>query len=59
MAVGAHEDEERWPLKNVWAGTSVEDQATADKRIPHLLETPAAACTLAQCRAIAGPIHIC
>jgi protein gp37 len=30
------------PLPNVWAGTSIEDQATADERIPHLLETPAA-----------------
>jgi len=31
-----------WPLRNVWLGTSVEDQATADERIPHLLATPAA-----------------
>ena len=31
-----------WPLPNVWLGTSVEDQATADARIPHLLATPAA-----------------
>jgi protein gp37 len=31
-----------WPLPNVWLGTSVEDQATADTRIPHLLATPAA-----------------
>ena len=31
-----------WPLPNVWLGTSVEDQKTADERIPHLLETPAA-----------------
>lgn len=30
-----------WPLPNVWLGTSVEDQATADARIPRLLETPA------------------
>jgi protein gp37 len=30
-----------WP-KNVWAGTSVEDQATADLRIAFLLKTPAA-----------------
>lgn len=30
------------PLPNVWLGTSVEDQATADTRIPHLLATPAA-----------------
>jgi len=32
----------RWPLPNVWLGVSVEDQATADERIPVLLETPAA-----------------
>jgi protein gp37 len=30
-----------WPLPNVWLGTSVEDQATADARIPALLDTPA------------------
>lgn len=33
---------DQWPLPNVWLGTSVEDQATADARIPHLLDTPAA-----------------
>ena len=31
-----------WPLLNVWLGVSVEDQATADERIPALLQTPAA-----------------
>lgn len=30
-----------WP-SNVWLGTSVENQATADERIPHLLKVPAA-----------------
>lgn len=30
------------PLPNVWLGVSVEDQKTADERIPPLLETPAA-----------------
>ena len=29
------------PLPNVWEGVSVEDQATADARIPVLLQTPA------------------
>lgn len=33
---------ELWPLPNVWLGVSVENQATADARIPHLLQTPAA-----------------
>lgn len=31
-----------WPLPNVWLGVSVENQATADARIPLLLQTPAA-----------------
>lgn len=30
-----------WPLRNVWLGVSVEDQKTADLRIPLLLQTPA------------------
>lgn len=29
-------------VKNIWLGVSVEDQATADQRIPFLLKTPAA-----------------
>jgi len=35
-------DDARWPLPNVWLGVSVEDQTTADERIPILLGTPAA-----------------
>lgn len=31
-----------WPLKNVWLGTSIEDQDAANARIPWLLRTPAA-----------------
>lgn len=31
-----------WPLPNVWLGTTVENQQTADERIPHLLKCPAA-----------------
>lgn len=31
-----------WPLANCWHGVSVEDQKTADARIPLLLQTPAA-----------------
>ena len=30
------------PAKNIWLGVSVEDQKTADERIPLLLQTPAA-----------------
>lgn len=31
-----------WPLPNVWEGVSIEDQPTADERIPLLLQTSAA-----------------
>lgn len=31
-----------WPFPNVWLGVSIEDQATADERVPLLLQTPAA-----------------
>ena len=31
-----------WPLQNVWLGVSVENQTTAAKRIPILIDTPAA-----------------
>lgn len=30
-----------WPLRNVWVGTSVEDQKRADERVPILLKVPA------------------
>lgn len=32
----------RWPLPNVWLGVTAENQEWADKRIPLLLQTPAA-----------------
>lgn len=37
-------ERQRWPfpLPNVWLGVSIEDQETADERIPILLQTPAA-----------------
>lgn len=34
-------DAARWPLPNIWLGTSIENQTTADMRIPLLLQTPA------------------
>jgi protein gp37 len=34
-------EEAGWPLPNVWLGTSIEDQATADERVPHLLRCDA------------------
>ena len=35
-------EKKEWPLPNVWLGVSVEDQKTANERIPLLLQTPAA-----------------
>lgn len=32
----------QWPLPNVWIGVSVEDQPSANERVPMLLSTPAA-----------------
>lgn len=32
----------KWPLPNLWLGVSVEDQATANERVPLLLDAPAA-----------------
>ena len=40
---------------NVWLGTSVENQAAADERIPHLLET-AAAVRFLSCEPLLGPL---
>lgn len=44
-----------WPLPHVWLGVSVEDQATADARIPLLLQTPAAVRFLS-CEPLLGPV---
>lgn len=46
-----------WPLPNVWLGTSCEDQARADERIPHLLKCPAAVRFLS-CEPLLGPLNI-
>lgn len=55
-------DTKRWltfdlPLPNVWLGTSVENQATADERVPHLLQTPAAVRWLS-CEPLLGPVNL-
>lgn len=47
----------RWPLPNVWLGTSVEDQTTADIRVPILLKTPAAVRFLS-CEPLLGPLDL-
>ncbi|OSQ33992.1 DUF5131 family protein [Thalassospira sp. MCCC 1A01428] len=45
------------PLPNVWLGTSVEDQATANERIPVLLETPAAV-RFVSAEPLLGPVDL-
>lgn len=58
-----NDDEDRpnhvevWPLPHIWLGVSVEDQKTADERIPLLLETPAAVRFLSL-EPLLGPVDI-
>jgi protein gp37 len=44
-------------LPNVWLGTSIEDQATADARTPHLLATPAAV-RFVSAEPLLGPVDL-
>lgn len=46
-----------WPLPNVWLGVSVEHQAAAEERIPHLLHAPAAVRFLS-CEPLLGPVDL-
>ena len=46
-----------WPLGNVWLGTSVENQTVADKRIPSLLNCPAAVRYLS-CEPLLGELDL-
>lgn len=46
-----------WPLPNVWLGVSVEDQVTADTRIPYLLSTPAAV-RFISAEPLLGPVDV-
>lgn len=46
-----------WPLPNVWAGVTTEDQQRADERIPLLLQTPAAV-RFVSCEPLLGPIDL-
>lgn len=45
------------PMPNVWIGTSVENQAAADARVPHLLRVPAAVRFLS-CEPLLGPVRL-
>lgn len=56
------EDPSMWlavhgPLPNVWLGTTVENQAAADERIPHLLSTPAAV-RFVSCEPLVGAVDL-
>jgi protein gp37 len=46
-----------WPFKNVWLGTTAENQEMADKRIPHLLKCPAAK-RFVSCEPMLGPVDL-
>jgi protein gp37 len=46
-----------WPWPNVWLGTTVENQAEADRRIPHLLQVPAAVHFLS-CEPLLGSVDL-
>lgn len=52
-----HEEILPWPLPNVWLGVSVENQQTADERIPLLLQVPAAVRWLSM-EPLLGPMNI-
>jgi protein gp37 len=45
-----------WP-DNLWIGTSIEDQKTAEERIPHLLNIPAKVRFLS-CEPLLGPVDL-
>jgi protein gp37 len=48
---------EGWPLLNAWLGVSVENQATADERIPLLLQTPSAL-RFVSAEPLLGPVEL-
>lgn len=47
----------KWPLPNVWLGVSVEDQKTADERIPLLGRVPAAV-RFVSAEPLLGPVDL-
>lgn len=54
---GRHVDAWLSDNNHVWIGTSVENQAAADERIPHLLQVPAAVRFLS-CEPLLGPVSL-
>lgn len=55
--LGDQEEDDVWPLPNVWLGVSAENQETADERLPDLFETPAAV-RFVSCEPLLGPIDL-
>ena len=51
------EEPPEWPLPNVWLGVSVENQEAADKRMPLLLQTPAAV-RFVSAEPLLGPVDL-
>ena len=49
---------EQWPRPNIWLGVSVEDQKTANERIPLLATTPATVRFLS-CEPLLASINLC
>ena len=47
----------KWPA-NIWLGTTVENQASADKRIKHLLAFDAPSVRFLSCEPLLGPVDI-
>ena len=47
----------RWPLRNLWLGTSISTQADADENIPHLLPIPATV-RFVSAEPLLGPIDL-
>lgn len=57
LILGDHGRLATWPLPNVWLGASVENQETANERIPALLDCPAAT-RFVSCEPLLAPIDI-
>ena len=57
MPGGRHKPDTTWPVPNVWIGVSCEDQPSADKRIPLLLQVPAAV-RFVSAEPLLGPINL-
>jgi protein gp37 len=47
-----------WPVPNIWLGVTAENQEQADKRIPILLDTPAAV-RFVSVEPMLGPVDLC